>query len=193
MVALRSSEAPPSPSRTSLSSAGSPGNVKRQEIAMARAGKGMGNQASTGHQCVGALNPRLPDESDFSPEMQGKNRLAGSNRVRSRNERQAVPGDTTQTQGVVEAFELMDPKRRAEQMRPRPRAAAAADRERKASGPVAASAAATPEKPGDQARTGTPGTGENTCPNCRGTGRIDGRPCSDCRGTGAIIEGIGGA
>jgi DnaJ-class molecular chaperone len=49
-----------------------------------------------------------------------------------------------------------------------------------------------PLKPGDQAPPGTPGTGENTCPKCRGTGKLDGKPCQNCRGTGKIIEGIGG-
>lgn len=46
--------------------------------------------------------------------------------------------------------------------------------------------------PGDQAPPGTPGTGENVCPVCGGTGKIDGRPCENCAGTGVIIEGISG-
>lgn len=47
--------------------------------------------------------------------------------------------------------------------------------------------------PGDQAPPGTPGTGENTCRTCQGTGKVDGKPCSACGGTGVVIEGIGGA
>ena len=47
--------------------------------------------------------------------------------------------------------------------------------------------------PGDEAPAGTPGTGENVCPVCHGTGRIANRPCENCGGTGKIIEGIGGA
>jgi hypothetical protein len=47
-------------------------------------------------------------------------------------------------------------------------------------------------KPGDQADPGTPGTGENVCPRCGGTGKVDGRTCKNCRGTGKIIVGIGG-
>lgn len=47
--------------------------------------------------------------------------------------------------------------------------------------------------PGDEAEPGTPGTGENICPDCRGTGRRDGELCPNCGGTGRIIEGIGGA
>lgn len=47
--------------------------------------------------------------------------------------------------------------------------------------------------PGDQARPGTPGTGENTCPECGGSGRVEGRACQSCGGTGKVIEGVGGA
>jgi RecJ-like exonuclease len=47
--------------------------------------------------------------------------------------------------------------------------------------------------PGDDARPGTPGTGENVCPDCRGSGRIGSRACPTCGGTGKVIEGIGGA
>jgi hypothetical protein len=47
--------------------------------------------------------------------------------------------------------------------------------------------------PGDEAAPGTPGTGENVCPECNGSGRIDNRPCRNCGGTGKVIEGIGDA
>ncbi|MDB5715959.1 MAG: hypothetical protein JWO15_3356 [Sphingomonadales bacterium] len=47
--------------------------------------------------------------------------------------------------------------------------------------------------PGDQAPEGTPGTGENTCPICSGTGKVDDEPCANCGGLGTIIVGIGGA
>lgn len=47
--------------------------------------------------------------------------------------------------------------------------------------------------PGDQAPPGTPGTGENTCRACQGTGKVDGKSCTQCGGTGVVIEGIGGA
>lgn len=47
--------------------------------------------------------------------------------------------------------------------------------------------------PGDEAPPGTPGTGENLCPHCGGSGEHDGVPCSVCDGTGKVIEGIGGA
>jgi RecJ-like exonuclease len=54
-------------------------------------------------------------------------------------------------------------------------------------------AGTAPIAPGDQAVPGTPGTGENICPDCKGTGRLDGAPCPTCGGSGKIIEGIGGA
>jgi len=47
--------------------------------------------------------------------------------------------------------------------------------------------------PGDEAPPGTPGTGEDICPRCNGSGRKDGKPCTHCAGTGKIIRGIGGA
>lgn len=47
--------------------------------------------------------------------------------------------------------------------------------------------------PGDVAAPGTPGTGENLCPDCSGKGRIRGKECPTCGGTGKVIEGIGGA
>ncbi|WP_165799609.1 hypothetical protein [Sphingomonas oleivorans] len=50
-----------------------------------------------------------------------------------------------------------------------------------------------PLNPGDVAPPGTPGTGENICPLCRGTGRVDSKECPRCGGTGKVIEGIGGA
>ena len=51
----------------------------------------------------------------------------------------------------------------------------------------------TPTSPGDEAAPGTPGTGEDVCRDCNGSGRVDGRECPACDGTGVITEGIGGA
>jgi DnaJ-class molecular chaperone len=47
--------------------------------------------------------------------------------------------------------------------------------------------------PGDEAAHGTPGTGEDICPHCHGSGRIDGWSCPDCGGSGKIVKAIGGA
>jgi DnaJ-class molecular chaperone len=47
--------------------------------------------------------------------------------------------------------------------------------------------------PGDEATPGTPGTGEDICPVCHGTGKVSGADCKNCGGTGKIVEGIGGA
>jgi DnaJ-class molecular chaperone len=46
--------------------------------------------------------------------------------------------------------------------------------------------------PGDEAPPGTPGTGENLCRACNGSGTQDGQTCPVCEGSGKIIEGIGG-
>ncbi|QAY77331.1 hypothetical protein [Sphingosinicella sp. BN140058] len=48
------------------------------------------------------------------------------------------------------------------------------------------------QAPGDEAAPGTPGTGENLCRHCNGTGEHDGTPCPVCGGTGKIIEGLAG-
>jgi hypothetical protein len=47
--------------------------------------------------------------------------------------------------------------------------------------------------PGDEAAPGTPGTGEDVCPECNGKGRIDGSPCNNCGGSGTITRAVGGA
>ena len=47
--------------------------------------------------------------------------------------------------------------------------------------------------PGDEAPRGTPGTGEDVCPDCHGTGQLGEAPCPTCRGRGTIVKGIGGA
>ena len=46
--------------------------------------------------------------------------------------------------------------------------------------------------PGDDARPGTPGTGDGACRRCGGTGLDDGHRCPDCAGTGHVNVGIGG-
>jgi hypothetical protein len=83
------------------------------DMGTGQAGKGMGNQGSAGHQTAGTNDSNLPDESEMSQQIQGNNQLIGNDQVRAHNERRGMPGETTQTQGVVEAFELMDPVKRA--------------------------------------------------------------------------------
>ncbi len=46
--------------------------------------------------------------------------------------------------------------------------------------------------PGDDAPPGTPGTGEQVCPDCGGSGRVKGGECRTCGGTGKVIKGISG-
>jgi DnaJ-class molecular chaperone len=49
-----------------------------------------------------------------------------------------------------------------------------------------------PTNPGDEAAPGTPGTGEDVCRRCNGSGRVDSGECPNCGGTGKVVEGIGG-
>lgn len=46
--------------------------------------------------------------------------------------------------------------------------------------------------PGDEAPPGTPGTGDDVCGTCGGSGKISGNECEDCSGTGKVTVGIGG-
>jgi hypothetical protein len=53
--------------------------------------------------------------------------------------------------------------------------------------------APAPLRPGDEAPPGTPGTGEDICPECNGSGKsARGEACPNCAGTGRIVRGIGG-
>ena len=53
-------------------------------------------------------------------------------------------------------------------------------------------ASQAPMNPGDEAPAGTPGTAEDICPDCSGSGKKDGSECSTCGGSGRVVEGIGG-
>jgi len=55
------------------------------------------------------------------------------------------------------------------------------------------SASASQPAPGDVAPKGTPATGEAICPECDGTGKINGKPCENCGGSGKVVQGVGGA
>jgi hypothetical protein len=58
--------------------------------------------------------------------------------------------------------------------------------------PETAMAQQPPLNPGDEAEPGVPGTGEDLCPDCNGTGKRDGADCETCGGTGKVTQGIGG-
>ena len=47
--------------------------------------------------------------------------------------------------------------------------------------------------PGDEAAAGTPGTGENICRTCGGSGRAADGPCPSCDGSGKVTAAVGGA
>ena len=46
--------------------------------------------------------------------------------------------------------------------------------------------------PGDEAPPGEPSAGENVCPECGGSGQLDGGECPNCGGRGMVIEAVGG-
>ena len=46
--------------------------------------------------------------------------------------------------------------------------------------------------PGDEAPPRTEGAGADVCPDCGGSGEIDGSECPACEGTGNVMRGIGG-
>lgn len=53
--------------------------------------------------------------------------------------------------------------------------------------------AARMARPGDEVPPGTPGSGDDVCPTCKGSGKIQGQQCETCLGTGMITRAIGGA
>ena len=50
----------------------------------------------------------------------------------------------------------------------------------------------TDMRPGDEAPPDEPSAAENICPECSGSGSVDGEQCGNCEGTGRITEAIGG-
>lgn len=47
-------------------------------------------------------------------------------------------------------------------------------------------------RPGDEAPASEPAVGEDVCPDCAGSGTLNGEQCPTCRGTGRVSEGVGG-
>jgi hypothetical protein len=70
---------------------------------------------------------------------------------------------------------------------------ASAQSDQPAGGGPRPTGAQEPMRPGDEAPAGTPGTGEDICPDCGGSGKRAGRECPTCQGTGRVTVGIGGA
>jgi hypothetical protein len=57
--------------------------------------------------------------------------------------------------------------------------------------PVGETPAEAMMAPGDEAPPGTPGTGEDVCPECGGSGEdTNGRECETCLGRGRVIKAI---
>ncbi len=48
-------------------------------------------------------------------------------------------------------------------------------------------------RPGDEAQPEDAPVGEDLCPDCNGSGQLNGQECETCAGTGRINEGVGGA
>jgi hypothetical protein len=48
-------------------------------------------------------------------------------------------------------------------------------------------------RPGDEVPPGTPGSGDDVCPRCNGSGSVEGQGCAYCAETGMITRAIGGA
>lgn len=46
---------------------------------------------------------------------------------------------------------------------------------------------------GDEVPPGTPGSGDDVCPRCNGSGKMEQKECENCAGTGVITRAIGGA
>lgn len=76
---------------------------------MAHAGKGMGNEKTSGHVKPG--RSRGIGEDDL--ELMGNNQLQGNDQENVHNQRETMPEESDRTEGVVESFERMDPKARA--------------------------------------------------------------------------------
>jgi DnaJ-class molecular chaperone len=51
----------------------------------------------------------------------------------------------------------------------------------------------SPRKPGDEARPGSKQSGDQICPDCGGTGRVEGADCPSCAGTGRVTAIVGDA
>jgi hypothetical protein len=83
---------------------------------MARAShKGMGTK--NGVEFVGDTSPEAFDQDDIASDIKGRNSLQGNDQSRVHNQRVDVAESKRETEGLIESFENMDPKARAENER----------------------------------------------------------------------------
>ena len=129
----------------------------------------------------------LVDEGDAhgGPEAGGVPRLhkrPGAGRHRPAGRARRPPQPAGRRRRCVQARIVLSPDQEEER-------AMAGDRSRDDTG---SNGGGVKPSPGDDAAPGTPGTGENVCPACKGSGRLGNDPCPNCSGTGVVIEGVGG-
>jgi hypothetical protein len=73
--------------------------------------KGMGTKGGVEH--VGETSPDAFDQDDIANEIKGRNSLQGNDQGRNHNQRQSLPDEKRETEGVIESFENLDPMVRA--------------------------------------------------------------------------------
>ena len=61
--------------------------------------------------------PNRTDETTLADDRMGNNRLQGNDQQSVRNQRHSVAGSRDETEGLIESFENLDPKVRAERQR----------------------------------------------------------------------------
>lgn len=82
---------------------------------MAQAGKKGSRRPDSGPKgaTVGPADPeKAIDRDDLADHIKGNNKLQGHNQEDVRDQRRVQPHARRKTEGVVESFERMDPKRR---------------------------------------------------------------------------------
>ncbi len=72
---------------------------------------------SSSDRPAGRTGARRIDEADLANQRMGNNQLQGNDQQSVRNQRHDVPGSSDKTEGVIESFENLDPKVRAERQR----------------------------------------------------------------------------
>jgi hypothetical protein len=70
----------------------------------------MGRKNGVEH--VGDTPSDALDRDDFADEIHGRNSLQGNDQKRVHNERRTMPDEKRETEGLIESFEKLDPKKR---------------------------------------------------------------------------------